>query len=221
MSFFKNTKPIPNQTAPDQTGRRYVRFRVYLRTMHPFRAFIERYVALPDADWQRIEPCLTRREVERGTLLLKAGSVCRHLYFLESGLLRFFIWKDGADVTKFFTDTPYALTSQRSFVTQEPARESIEALEDSIVWQMPYADAYALLTIEAWNTFVRVLVQEVQHLTEAILEDIQTNTAEERYRRLLENRATIVQRVPLRHLASYLGIAPQSLSRIRNRVARH
>lgn len=188
--------------------------------MHPFRAFIERYTPLPDADWQRIESCLTRRDIGRGTLLLEEGKVCRHLYFLESGLLRFFIWKDGADITKFFTDIPFALTSQRSFNTQEPARESIEALEDSVVWQIPYTDANGLLTIEAWNTFVRLLVQEVQHLTESILEDIQTNTAEERYRRMLDNGATIVQRVPLRHLATYLGIAPQSLSRIRQKLAR-
>ena len=160
--------------------------------MHPFRAFISRYTPLSDADWQRIELVLTRHDVKRGTLLLEEGKICRHLYFLESGLLRFFILRNGADITKFFTDVPYAFTSQRSFSTQEPANESIEALEDCVVWQISQANAYALLTSEAWNTFVRLLVQEVQQLTEAILEDMQTNTAEERYRRLLNAGAPIV-----------------------------
>lgn len=187
--------------------------------MHPFRAFISRFITLTDADWQRIDSCLVRRVVKRDELILEEGHVCRHLYFLEEGLLRFFIWKDGTDITKFFVDVPYTFTSQRSFTSQEPARESIEALEPSVLWQMTHHDAYALLTIDAWGTFVRSLIQEVQAMTEEILEELQTVTAEDRYRLLLEANASIVQRVPLRHLATYLGIAPQSLSRIRKKLA--
>ena len=189
--------------------------------MHPFRVFINRFVPLNDADWQCIEPCLVRRVIKRDELILEEGNVCRHLYFLERGLLRFFIWKDGNDITKFFVDVPYTFTSQRSFTAQEPARESIEALEESIVWQMTHRDAYALLTIDVWGTFVRSLIQEVQAMTEEILEELQTTTAEDRYRLLLHTNASIVQRVPLRHLATYLGIAPQSLSRIRKKLATH
>jgi CRP/FNR family transcriptional regulator, anaerobic regulatory protein len=75
--------------------------------MHPLRQFILGYTPLSEADWVRIEPCLTRREVARGELILEEGKVCRHLFFLEQGLLRFFILKDGNDVTKYFTDVPY------------------------------------------------------------------------------------------------------------------
>ena len=60
--------------------------------------------------------------------------------------------------------------------------------------------------------------EQVQYYTETILEELQTETAEARYRALLRDRARLVQRVPVRHLASYLGIAPQSLSRIRRNV---
>lgn len=186
--------------------------------MHPFRAFISAYTPLSEADWQAIEACITRREAPPGTLLLESGQVCRSLYFLERGLLRFFVWKDGEDVTKFFTDAPYTLTAQQSFTSELPARENIEALEDCVLWEMPHADAFALLRIEAWSTFIRKLIQEVQGLLEAILEDFQTRTAEERYRGLLDHEPELLLRVPLRHLASYLGIAPQSLSRIRRQM---
>lgn len=186
---------------------------------HPFRTFIAAYVPISDADWEQVAAQLAVRTVAAGTLLVEAGRVCRHLYFLESGLMRFFVWKDGRDVTKFFTEAPYAFTSQRSFAGQQPATENVEALEDSILWQLPAAAAFALLdVVPAWATFVRRLTQQVQHYTETILEELQTETAEARYRALLRDRAHLVQRVPVRHLASYLGIAPQSLSRIRRNV---
>ena len=186
--------------------------------MHPLRQFIGNYIVLSETDWQQIEPCLTRQEIPKGTLILTEGSVCRYLYFLESGLLRFFILKDGNDITKYFTDVPYLFTSQKSFSSQQPARESIETLEDSVLWRMTYADTYRLLTLESWNTFIRELIQEVQTLTEDILEELQTETAETRYYTLLMAQPSLVQRVPLKHLASYLGIAQQSLSRIRKNL---
>lgn len=183
--------------------------------MHPLRQFITSYTAINDADWSQIEPCLTRLETPKHTLILTQGTVCRYLYFLESGLLRFYVMKDGNEVTKFFTDVPYVFTSQKSFTSQQPARESIETLEDSMLWRMTYSDAFRLLEVASWNTFIRQLIQQVQTYTEEILEALQTETAENRYRAMLIHQRSLVQRVPLKHLASYLGIAQQSLSRIR------
>ncbi len=152
---------------------------------------------------------------------MEEGSVCNHLRFLESGLLRFFIWKDGETVTKFFTEAPYMFTSQRSFNQREPARENIEALEDSLVWEIRYEDHKALLQLGIWNELAAKVTQEVQFFTENILEDLQNETAENRYRSLLKNRPQLLQRVPLKHLASYLGITQQSLSRIRKNLSRN
>jgi CRP-like cAMP-binding protein len=186
--------------------------------MHAFQQFIKQYTALSDADWQQIAACLSRREVPKETLLLEEGKVCRYLYFLETGLLRFFILKEGNEITKYFTDIPYCFTSQKSFTAQKPARESIETLEDSVIWQMSFDDAHRLLTLPSWSQFIRKLIQEVQSLTEEILEEIQTETAENRYKKMLLEEPELVQRIPLKHLASYLGIAPQSLSRIRKNL---
>ncbi|MEL6592088.1 MAG: Crp/Fnr family transcriptional regulator [Bacteroidota bacterium] len=187
--------------------------------MHPVRQYIHRYVSLGEEDWQSIANKLTRRSVARSETLLQQGQVCRHLYFLETGLLRFLNWKDGRDITKYFTVAPYCFTSQRSFTMEIAANESIEALEDSIVWQMSKADSDALLQLPAWSEFVRKLVQEVQYYTDCILEELQNETAEARYRKMLQINDPLLQRVPIKHLASYLGIAPQSLSRIRKKIA--
>ena len=188
---------------------------------HPFRDFIESYTEIPNNDWAEIEQYLEKKVFEKGSLILEAGDICRYIYFLESGFLRYFVWKDGEDISKFFTNPPYCFTSQRSLTQEIPARESIEALEESIIWLMPAKAAFDLLTLASWNTFVRKLVQEVQYFTEEILESIQNQTAEERYKDLLESQHIFLQKVPLKHLASYLGIAPQSLSRIRKKILLH
>lgn len=187
--------------------------------MHSFRKYIERYVPLTDTDWNTILNCFEQKVIAKDAILLEEGKVCRHLYFLENGLLRFYIYKGGNDITKFFTDAPYCFTSQVSFTAEKPATENIEAIEKSVLWQTTLQQANYLLELKSWNTFVRKLIQEVQFYTESILQEMQTETAEDRYRKMLTNNDSLVQRIPLKYLASYFGIAPQSLSRIRKNIA--
>jgi CRP-like cAMP-binding protein len=186
--------------------------------MHPFRDFIHQYVTLSNEDWLQIVQHLELKSIKKDTIILEEGKICRHLYFLESGLLRFFILKNGNEITKYFTDIPYCLTSIKSFENQIPATENIETLEDTVLWAMTFESVQLLQKLIAWGTFTRKLIQEVQIYTDEILEDLQTETAENRYKKMLLNNDPLLQRVPLKHLASYLGIAPQSLSRIRKSV---
>ncbi|MEM8970001.1 MAG: Crp/Fnr family transcriptional regulator [Bacteroidota bacterium] len=180
--------------------------------------FIEKYVTIPEADWRLITKSFRKRQVKRSEVILESGKVCRHLYFLESGLLRYFIVKDGEEKNKFFTIAPYFFTSQYSFNNQTPAKETIQAIEDSIIWETTLEKNHQLLELSSWNRFAQKITQEVQFFTEEILEELQTETAENRYLKLLNSQPELLQRIPLKHLASYLGIAPQSLSRIRKKV---
>ncbi len=173
---------------------------------------------MPDSEWSEVEKCITRKEYQTGHLLLKSGETCKKLYFVEEGLLRFFILKDGSDVSKFFTVAPYCFTSQRSFTDALPSMDNIETLENSTIWEMSKTDAFDLFRFPVWSEFIRKLIQEVQFNTEQILEAIQNQTAEERYMNMLESADPLLNRVPLKHIASYLGIAPQSLSRIRKKL---
>lgn len=186
--------------------------------MESIRLFINQYVNLPSKDWERISSCFTESLYSAETTLLEEGKICCYLYFLESGLLRYSFLYDGEEVTKFFTEPPYMFTSQQSFNFQVPAKESIVAVEDSVVWKMKREDAFDLLELKSWSEFVRLLVQEVQHLTEEIMAEQKVETAENRYRKMLSENSEIIQKVPLKHLASFLGIAPQSLSRIRKNI---
>ena len=185
--------------------------------IHPFKKFILNYSAISNMEWEAIEKCLVRKTYKKGELILEAGKICRKLYFLEEGFLRFFIYNEGNENTKYFTVPPYCFTSQRSFTTNVPTEDTIEVLQDSIIWEMNKTDAFDLLQLFNWNEFVRKLVQEVQYLTEQILTESQNKTAEERYIRMLENNDPVLQNALLKDVASFLGIAPQSLSRIRKK----
>jgi len=185
--------------------------------MKEFRKFAENYESFSDDDWEVISQHFRRRELPKKFDLLKAGEVCRNLYFLESGLLRFFILREGKEVTKFFTIAPYCFTSQASFNSKKSANEYIQTIEKSIVWETTYEENEKLLELKSWNSFGRKLTQEVQFFTEEILEALQTETAENRYAKLLQYQPELLQRVPLKYLSSFFGIAPQSLSRIRKK----
>lgn len=188
--------------------------------MKEFRKFIEQYEKIPDADWELICAHFRRKEFPKNHNILEQGKICKNLYFLESGLLRFFILKDGSEITKFFTVAPYCFTSQASFNSKKPANEYIQTIEKSIVWETTFDENQELLKLPSWNRFARKITQEVQFFTEEILEELQTETAENRYQKLLKNQPELLQRIPLKHLASYFGVAPQSLSRIRKKVVR-
>lgn len=188
--------------------------------LNAFKHFIEQYTPLSDADWKAISACFDQRVLKKDEILLQEGNICRHLYFVESGLLRYYFYKDGNEVTKYFTEAPYCFTSQVSFTGERPATENIQSIEKSVIWQTSLKHANALLELSSWSTFVRKLILEVQYYTEEILQDIQTETAENRYKKMITTHPALLQRVPLKYLASYFGIAPQSLSRIRKKIAR-
>ena len=186
--------------------------------METLKKFIQNYTSLPTDEWKQIVECFEKRIIEKDEIVLQEGKICKNLYFVETGLLRFYINKDGNDITKFFTEAPYFFTSQASFNAQKPSTENIQAIEKSVVWQISYEQANDLYKLKSWTDFARKIIQEVQFFTEEILEELQTETAETRYEKMLKNSPILLQRIPLKYLASYLGIAPQSLSRIRKKM---
>ncbi len=183
-------------------------------------AFIRVYTPLDAAEATRIERTWAEFWRQPNQTVLKEGQTCRHLYFLTEGLVRYhYTDADGSDRTKFFTEPPYVFTSIRSLSTGSPATESISTVTACRGLQISAVDNEALLQTPAYAAFVRKLIAEVQGFTEDILLEAQALSAEDRYCALLEDRPTLIQQLPLKYLASYLGIAPQSLSRIRKRLA--
>jgi len=184
-----------------------------------FKEFLETYITLPENDWNQIIVDFEPQVLQKNEMLLEEGFICRYFYFFEKGLVRFCCNVDGNDVTKTFCKAPYCFTSKISFRNQTPSREGIQALEESVVWRISYEQYKKLEQIPSWNTFMRKLVNEIQEFLENHLLESKILTAEQYYSNLLEHfPADFMQKIPLKHLASFLGVAPQSMSRIRNKL---
>lgn len=185
--------------------------------MNALRTFIENYTDLPPEDWEAISVCFERKEFRKDELILAEGKVCRYFYFLEEGLVRFFIHHDGEDITSYFVDAPYCFTAKESFHDRVPARENIQALCNCVVWQTTLDKIQKLSKLNSWERFTRNFLHEVQGYIEQLMITNKILSAENRYLKLLAHHPDLTERIPLKYLAGFLGIAPQSLSRIRKK----
>lgn len=169
------------------------------------------------ADGKKAIAAITRtRLLPKHHMLLHAGAVCNHLFFIQKGLTRTFYVKDGKDVTDWISFENTFAVSVISLITRAPDRRGIELLEESIITEIPYRELERLYTeyrdIETlgrlWSNFGIVQLQNR-------FDDLHFATAAERYRKFIERNPTALQRVPLGIVASFLGITQETLSRIR------
>lgn len=162
--------------------------------------------------------CFTEIVLSKNDLLLSEGKICRHLYFLERGALRGFYNLEGKEITHWFSFAPEFVTSFHSFITQQPAVESIQALEGSVLWSISKENATRLMNqFHQVERLVRIVYETYYIRLEERFVNAQFKTAAERYQQLLEQSPHILERVPLGSIASYLGISQETLSRIRSR----
>lgn len=164
-----------------------------------------------------IEKLLTRRFVKKRKSLLGEGEISRYMYFVEKGCLRSYtVDKEGTEHIIQLVVEEHWVGDLYSFITQTPGTVNIEAIEDTEVFLLSYQDLEKLYEeIPALEKFFRKLFQRAYVSLQQRLNSVQTISAEERYRQLIQHRPQIIKRVPLIYIASYLGITPESLSRIR------
>lgn len=152
------------------------------------------------------------------TNLLEAGNVSRVFYFVKQGCLRLWFNSDGKDVTFQFFMEGHGVASIESFVRNACSTFSIETIEPSVVLKCSKEDMLQLMEefpeLKEWcDNFIVDRLINYTHLFLSRIKD----SPEERYKKLVEEHPEIIQRIPQHYIASYLGITPVSLSRIRNR----
>jgi CRP-like cAMP-binding protein len=164
----------------------------------------------------KLQSIAEQRRYPKGHLLIRAGRIEDYMYFIKSGIARAFSEMREQNVTFWFGQEGEAMVSMRSYVDKQPGYENIELLEDCELYQINMASLQALylqdISIANWG---RKFAEKEIIKTENRLIRLQIGSASERYKELLQENPTLLQRVPLGHIASYLGISAVSLSRIR------
>mgnify|MGYP006293837183 FL=1 len=178
-------------------------------------------VSLTGAEAQTVDACIPVRTFERGTLLLRAGQVAADGYHIIEGCARLYYLIDGEERTTAFFTEGQSVASMTSYANQTPADHYIECVEDCTMLVLNYHQEKRLLQQHPrLESIFRVATEQEYGKNQALLAHYITKSPEERYLHLLETRPELIHRVPQYHLASYLGVKPESLSRIRKRLAK-
>ena len=165
---------------------------------------------------QSIFKVVTYKKVEH---VLSEGEVCYNLGFINKGIFRYYIEQEGEEKTYNFAKEGDFICNYESFIKQISSRKHIQAIEESEVLVISKDDLdrfYADVT--DGNYFGRVHMQQVYAETVRQLIEQYTESPEARYLKFLKNHADLNQRIPQYYIASYVGVKPQSLSRIRKRL---
>ena len=170
------------------------------------------------AEWEIARNCFQERAIAPGTTLLREGEVSNYLHFIRKGCLRMWFNNDGKDITLQFFFENQAVSSIESFLGRQPSLFNLESIEASVIVSIRKEDFDALLQRhpEMKNGLFEMLLQRMGTYANLFLSRIK-DKPRQRYEDLLKNYPEIVQRVPQHYIASYLGITPVSLSRIRNK----
>lgn len=177
---------------------------------------LDSYSPLSSESKESLKACISVKKVLKGDLVLKNNEVCRHIYFVNKGLVRIFYYKNGKDITEWFADEKQFFFSIGSYFQEQPSKLIIEAIEDSEIIQLSKEgqDRLRKTNLEISNLIIAFYSRSLV-LSQIRMESMQFETAAKRYQNLMTQQPNILQKVPLQHIASFLGITQETLSRIR------
>jgi CRP-like cAMP-binding protein len=181
---------------------------------------IRKYIPLSESDEEVIARLFHRKSFRKSEHLLEAGNICRYVTFIETGLVRYYINLDGEEKTNYFNKAGEFVCNYMSFLPQAPSWINIQALADTTVWVINHHDLQQFYKeVTHGERFGRLGIEEVFVQAIEQIGSLYTDTPDVRYTKFVATFPDLVQRIPQYYIASYVGVKPQSLSRIRRRIA--
>ena len=183
---------------------------------------IQSFIGLEPREADRIRLLWKEKFIKKGDCFLAEGQVCKYVGFIVKGLMRYYINHDGEDKTYAFGQENNYVCDNESFIPQIPSRKAIQALEDCEMLQISYDDLQLFYqSVNQGERFGRLVTEQVFIQTLQDLTSFYTDGPEYRYERFIKKHPDLQQRISQYHIASYVGVKPQSLSRIRKRISNH
>ena len=184
------------------------------------KAFFNQLVELSDKEFDDIAKYFKPLTLKEGAYFVEEGQVCNRIAFIRKGFMRsFYEINDEMEVTKYIQPKHTLITAFASFTSRKPSQEYIQALSECDLWVIDYESMQLLYRkYPKWQELGRLMMEEIYQYLEKRIVSFLTQNAEERYRSLVAENPRLIQDVPLRYIASMLGITPETLSRIRQKV---
>lgn len=181
------------------------------------RELARKYSTMTHDELDVLEDMIVPVKYPKGTQILQEGDVCRHIAYIEKGLVRQYYFKNGKEVTEHLGVDHTIFMCIESLFKEEPTRLQVEALEPTLVYLLPKSrlEAEAMRNVNIQMLYRKILEESlIQSQVHADL--VRFETAPSRYKRLCELSPQVVLRAPLTYIANYLQMTPETLSRIRS-----
>jgi CRP-like cAMP-binding protein len=182
--------------------------------------FIQSLAELTEEEKEELPLLFKPKKIKRYGFFLQEGEVCNTVSYIVKGVFRFFNVKDGEEITSDFSFQDTFLTSYISLITRQPSNLSIQAIEDAELLSIDYKQIVKKYNeSHNYERIGRLMAEKTFISSSQHLLSFLNDSAEERYSNLIKKNPHLVQRIPLRYIASYLGISPETLSRIRKKLS--
>jgi len=188
--------------------------------MKNIRTYFEKFVDINDFIWSLFTEKLTSETHAKGSVILKMGEVENYVSVIEEGAVRFVILGDEVETTFGFAFEGHFFSAYDSFIFQKPAKYQIEALTEVKIWRISHQNLNNLFDNTREGNLVGRQIAEQFFVGKQNRElSLLTKTATERYYNLFKHQPKLIKEIPLKYIASYIGITPQALSRIRAEIS--
>jgi CRP-like cAMP-binding protein len=180
---------------------------------------IQSLIAIGPEEKEIISSLFKEKTYKKGDFFLADGQICKYVGFVAKGLMRYYINHDGVEKTYAFSQENQYVSNYESFLPQRPSSKIIQALEDSHLFVISHSDLQILYAkVREGERYGRIAVEAVFLQMLIDINSFYTETPEVRYEGFLKNHPDLQQRISQYHIASFVGVKPQSLSRIRKRI---
>jgi CRP-like cAMP-binding protein len=185
-----------------------------------FKNLLKRTLPIDSEAFSLAEQCMFLSILGKHEKFVEEGKICRNFGYIAEGLMRAYIFENDKEITTCLCSKGSFATSNTSFIKQVPSQVTIQALEKTTLLCITHENLLSLYARSAfWTSVGRVIAEREFMLLECKYHCYDLKNAEGKYMELLRNNPDLVNRAPLIHIASWLGITPETLSRIRKKIA--
>lgn len=181
------------------------------------RELARKYSTMTHDELDILESILVPMKFAKGEMILKEGEICKHIYYIERGLIRQFYFKNGKEVTEHLGVDRSIFMCIESLFREEPTHLQVQAIEPTLVYALPKArlEEVALHNVNI-QILYRKILEESLIISQQVADMLRFESAQNRYKRICKMSPQVVLRAPLVYIASLLQMTPETLSRVRS-----